>query len=250
MRYLYFIAGLLLLAGTAAHTQNTPSSTATIKNVPSFDMNAMDKTVDPCVDFYQYACGNWIKNNPIPADQPAWGRFNELHERNQSILRNILEKTSADNASRSSNDQKIGDYYYSCMDETGIDAKGTAPLKPMMDRIAALQDKSQLPALVGELHNNGVRVLFDFGSEPDAKDSMMEIAGTDQGGLGLPDRDYYLKTDAKSVELRNQYVQHVTNMFQLLGEPPEKAAADAKTVLQRRDRAGEGLDGSSRAARS
>ncbi len=232
MRRLSLIACVLLLAGIAAQAQSpASSSTEQIKNVPSFDLNAMDKSADPCVDFYQYACGNWIKNNPIPADQPEWGRFNELHERNQLILRNILDKTSADNPGRSSNDQKIGDYYYSCMDEAGIDAKGTAPLKPMMDRIAALQNKSQLPALIGELHNNGVRVLFDFGSEPDAKDSMMEIAGTDQGGLGLPDRDYYLKTDAKSVELRNQYVQHVTNMFQLLGESPQKAAADAKTVL-------------------
>src|ERR1019366_2654837 len=177
-----------LLVGIAAQAQSPASSSnEQIKNVPSFDLNAMDKSADPCVDFYQYTCGNWIKNNPIPADQPEWSRFNELHERNQMILRNILDKTSADNPGRSSNDQKIGDYYASCMDETGIDAKGIAPLKPMMDRIAALQNKSQLPGLIGELHNNGVRVLFDFGSEPDAKDSMMEIAGTDQGGLGRPD---------------------------------------------------------------
>src|ERR1017187_9026526 len=182
MRHLSLIACVLLLVGIAAQAQSpTSSSTEQIKNVPSFDLNAMDKSADPCNDFYQYACGNWIKNNPIPADQPEWGRFNELHERNQLILRNILDKTSADKPGRSSNDQKIGDHYYSCMDEAGIDAKGMAPLKPMLDRIAALQDKSQLPGLIGELHN--------------------------------------------------KYVQHVTNMFHLLGESPEKATADAKTVL-------------------
>jgi len=234
MRRPILIACALLLVGISVQAQNpnpSPASSGELKTVPSFDINAMDKSVDPCVDFYQYACGDWLKNNPIPADQAEWGRFDELHERNQMILRNILEKASADNPNRSSNDQKIGDFYYSCMDEAGIKAKGTAPLKPMMERIDAVNDKSQLPALVGQLHSSGVEALFAFGSEPDAKDSMMEIAGTDQGGLGLPDRDYYLKTDAKSVEMRSAYVQHVTNMFKLLGESPDKAAANAKTVL-------------------
>jgi putative endopeptidase len=225
---------ILVFALGAAQAQSASSAPASEQPKPmvSFDVNAMDKSVDPCTNFYQYACGNWIKNNPIPADQAQWGRFNELHEHNQVVLRNILEKYSANSPQRTSNEQKIGDYYYSCMDEAGINAKGIATLKPLLDRIDALNDKAQLPVLVGYLQKNGVHALFDFGSEPDAKDSKMEIAGTDQGGLGLPDRDYYLKTDQKSVDLRNKYVEHMTKMFTLLGESPAQAAADAQTVLK------------------
>ncbi|HTZ90051.1 MAG TPA: M13 family metallopeptidase [Alloacidobacterium sp.] len=234
MRRFSLLSLVLVFAAVGGQAQN-PNSVSDAKQpkpMVSFDVNAMDQSVSPCTDFYQYACGNWIKNNPIPADQPEWGRFNELHEHNQLVLRNILEKYSADNPQRTSTEQKIGDYYYSCMDEAGINAKGTATLKPLLDRIDGLSDKAQLPALVGYLQKNGVHALFDFGSEPDAKDSKMEIAGTDQGGLGLPDRDYYLKTDQKSVDLRNKYVEHITKMFTLLGESPAKAAADAQTVLK------------------
>ena len=230
MRNLFYLSALALLAIGAAHAQGASSTVP--KPVQSFDLTAIDKSVDPCTDFYQYACGNWLKQNPIPPDQSSWGRFNELHERNQTILRNILEKQSADNPSRSANDQKIGDYYSSCMDETGIEAKGTKPVQPMLDRINGLNDKSELPALLGQMHNAGINVLFSFGSEPDAKDSAVVIAGTDQGGLGLPDRDYYLKDDAKSVETRQKYEQHVANMFKLAGDSPDKATAEAKTVLQ------------------
>lgn len=223
-------AGWLLTALASAQTAGT-TPPATPKHVNSFDINAIDKSVDPCADFYHFACGSWLKNNPIPSDQASWGRFNELHERNQTVLRNILEKQSADNANRSATDQKIGDYYLSCMDEQGIEAKGIAPLRPWLDRIDAMKDKSELPGLIGYLHNGGINALFGFGSEHDAKNSMMEIAGTDQGGIGLPDRDYYIKTDPKSVETRGKYEQHVSNMFKLAGESADKAAADAKTVM-------------------
>ncbi len=234
MRRTFVLAATVLLCAALAQAQSAGSSSSNseqVKRVPSFDMSAMDKTADPCVDFFQYACGNWIKNNPIPPDQASWGRFNELHERNQLILKEILEKRTADTPGRSSNDQKIGDYYYSCMDDAGIEAKGITPLQGPFDHIAAMKDKAELPTFLALAHRHGMRAFFEFGSEPDAKNSVMEIAGTDQGGLGLPDRDYYLKTDAKSVELRKAYVEHVTNMFKLVGESPEKAAADAKTVM-------------------
>ncbi len=233
MRNLVSLLAVALFAITGAQAQtNTSASPDMPKPISSFDLNAIDKSIDPCADFYHYACGNWLKQNPVPPDQAAWGRFNELHQNNQIILRNILDKQSANNAARSSTNQKIGDYYYSCMDEAGIEAKGMKPVQPTLDHIAALKNKSELPQLIGNLHSAGVNVLFAFGSEPDAKDSKMEIAGADQGGLGLPDRDYYLKDDAKSVETRKQYEQHITNMFKLAGDPAGKAAAEAKTVMQ------------------
>jgi putative endopeptidase len=197
-----------------------------------FDLTAIDKSADPCVDFYQYACGGWIKNNPIPADQSRWGRFSELEERNREVLHQILEEAAHATGKRDATTQKTGDYYAACMDTAGIDAKGLAPLQPEFDRIQNLKDKSELAAEIAHLHRGGMSALFEFGSGQDFKNSNEVIAQTDQGGIGLPDRDYYLKTDEKSVELRKAYVAHVQKMFELAGDAPDQAKAQAETVMR------------------
>ena len=232
MRRLLFTTGLVLLAVSSTLAQNPGASSAKPAEISSFDLTAIDKSVDPCQDFYHYACGTWLKNNPIPPDQSSWGRFNELHERNQTILRDILEKQSVDNPGRDRVNQKIGDYYYSCMDEAAIEAKGTAPIKPYIDQINSMKDKSELPTVLGGLHRAGANAFFGFGSQPDFKDSKVNIASADQGGMSLPDRDYYFKTDVKSVELREKLEQHIAKTFELYGESPAKALADAKIVMQ------------------
>ena len=196
-----------------------------------FSIAAIDKTVSPCEDFYQYACGNWNRSNPIPSDQSRWGRFNELLERNQRTLKDILETASAKGPNRTPVEQKIGEYYMACMDEKGTEQKGTAPLKPYLDKIASIEDKRALAPSLAELHNLGADGFFSIGAGPDYKNSKMTIVHASEGGLGLPDRDYYLKTDPKSAELRTKYVEHVTKMFTLLGHSAEQAAAEAKSVL-------------------
>ena len=223
MRLSLLLTAALLLTCASMSAQE---SKATANSV----VTSLDKSADPCVDFYQFACGGWLKNNPIPADQSIWSRFGELAERNREELRGILE-TAAKAPNRDADEQKIGDYYSTCMDEAAIEKKGIAVLKPEFDRINALGDKSALPAQIAYLHGQGINALFAFGSGADFKNAKQVIAQADQGGLSLPDRDYYVKDDAKSVELRKQYLQHVTNMFKLLGDAPDKAAAEATAVM-------------------
>ena len=182
------------------------------------DLGAMDANVSPCANFYQYACGNWRAKNPIPPDQARWGRFNELAERNLVIEREILEKAAQASADRSAVDQKIGDFYAACMDEAGADRKGVEPIRPLLDRIQAIRSKEQLAGELAELKRIGINGVFGFYASPDFADASVNIANIDQGGLSLPDRDYYLKTDERSIELRNKYEQHVANMFGLLAK--------------------------------
>ncbi|HET9182234.1 MAG TPA: M13 family metallopeptidase [Candidatus Angelobacter sp.] len=215
-------------AGGSAHAS---SASKPVTRPKSFDLSAMDKSVSPCQDFYEYACGNWRKNNPIPPDEARWGRFNELADYNRQILHQILQKDSANNPKRNPVQQKIGDMYESCMDVKAVNAKGSKPIKPELDRVAAITNKDQLMSTVAYLQKLGVPVLFGFRSQPDMHNASMEMAAIYQGGLGLPDRQYYLAQDDKSKETRAKYVEHVTTMFKLLGDSPATAAKEAQTVM-------------------
>ena len=197
-----------------------------------FDLANLDRSVSPCDDFFQFADGGWVKSHPIPAAYPSWGTFNKLRDDNEDALQKILDKAAADkSAAPGSNWQKIGDFYASCMNESAIETAGITPLKPDLQIIANINDAKALQAAIASLQRQGVRPLFGFGSQQDFKNSTQEIAGARQGGLGMPDRDYYTKDDEKSVKLRAAYVQHVTNMFKLMGDDDAKAAAEAKTVM-------------------
>jgi len=225
---------IALLAAAAAATLPSALGAAPPPATPppsGVDLAGIDTKTAPCDDFYQYVCGNWKLAHPIPADRPSWGRFDELQERNLAILHTILEEDAVDAPGRNPIQRQIGDFYAACMDEVGIEAKGIAPLKPMLDRIAGLADRAALADLVAHLHPAGVSVLFGFSSLQDFKDATQVLAIADQGGLGLPDRDYYLKDDAKSVEQRKLYLAHVHNMLALSGEPADRAAAEAQAVL-------------------
>jgi putative endopeptidase len=200
------------------------------KHEPVLDINSMDRSIDPCVDFFAYSCGGWIKNNPIPPDQASWDTYSKMEDENRERLRGILEVAAQPDPNRSAVTQKIGDYYASCMDEKAIEAKGAEPLQPGLEKITGIHSKADLADLAAEMTDDNV--LFRFESIQDYRNANQMVANADQGGLGLPDRDYYTKTDAKSEELRRQYVAHVQKMFELLGDKPEVAATEAQTVLQ------------------
>jgi putative endopeptidase len=230
-RVIFGCASLVALASLLLLATHLPAKTAGDTSSWGFSLNNLDRSCKPCDDFYQFAMGGWRKANPIPPEYPTWGTFAQLRDNNLTAMRTILDAAAKANAAKGSNEQKIGDFYFSCMDTSAIEAAGLKPIEKELASITAINDRASLDAAIARLQREGANTLFRFTSGQDYKDSSKVIAQASQGGLGMPDRDYYLRDDDKSKQLRADYVQHVTNMFELAGDPSDKAATEANTVM-------------------
>src|SRR5438105_1359438 len=208
------------------------SVTAISGQTAHFDVTGMDTKAAACADFYQYANGGWLAANPIPPQYPAWGVANVLNEKNRDVLHDILEAAAKNVGShKSPNEQKVGDYYATCMDEARIEADGLKPIQAELDRIARINNQGTLQDEIGHLHSMSLNAGFGSGSNQDLRKSSEVIAAISQGGLGLPNRDYYTKTDDRSKSIRDEYVKHIAKMFELMGDDAAKSASEAQTVM-------------------
>src|SRR5579863_4208557 len=228
-RSIALVCFLLAISPCFAQTSSAP----VLPYSPSLDTTSMDKTIDPCVDFYTYSCGGWQKRNPIPPDQTSWSVYGKLYQDNLMFLRGILDEAATAKTGRTQVSQEIGDFYGSCMNETAVNQRGVRAIQAQLAAIAALKSVHDFAAFIANVTLPfGRTILFSSGSGQDPDNSDQFIADLDQGGLGLPDRDYYTKEDAKSKEIREKYVQHVQKVFELLGDKPEVAKANADTVMR------------------
>jgi endothelin-converting enzyme/putative endopeptidase len=232
------IAAVLLLLAAPLFAQTTTTSEqakplTAMPYTPSLDVTAMDKAANPCDDFYQYSCGGWIAHNPIPADQASWSVYGKLSDENSRFLWGVLEGVKPGTANRTPVQAKIGDYFAACMNESEIDHLGYTPIKPLLAEIHAIASKKDLAKFLAAEHlrSSSRRFLFGFGSDQDYDDATQVIATANAGGLGLPDRDYYTKEDAKSKDVREKYVAHIAKVLELVGVKPAQAAKDANTIL-------------------
>jgi len=227
----WVLAGFLGLMAVYSAMGQTAQPLPAIPYSPSLDLTSLDRTVDPCVDFYKFTCGGWQKNNPIPADQASWSVYAKLAIENQQFLWGILED-DAKAKNRTPVQQKVGDYFAACMNTSAIDALGAKPVQPVLAQIAALKTRAELVKAIAAInHEHPGSFFFGAGVGQDAVDSSLEIVELRAGGLGLPDRDYYTKTDAKSVKIREQYVAFIAQILGLAGESSDAAKADATAIL-------------------
>ena len=227
---------LLLVIVPGASAQPSPAQKAqepVLPYYPSLDLRSMDRSIDPCVNFYEYSCGGWKKNNSIPADQTSWSVYGKLYQDNLNFLRAILEEAAVDSPKRDLVTKEIGDFYAACLDEATVEKRGIAPVQNELDAIARLKSARDLAPLIARLQlAHGQVILFNSGSMQDLDNSEQVIAEIDQGGLGLPDRDYYTKEDEKSKETRARYLEHVERVFELMGENEAAAKKNAATVMR------------------
>jgi putative endopeptidase len=233
---------LLLLVVLSLANAQTPSpqppSEAALPYSPSLDVSSMDKSVDPCVDLYRYSCGGWQKKNPIPPDQTSWSVYGKLYQDNLIFLHGMLEQAARRDAQRNAVTQQIGDFYAACMDDAAVEKRGLTAIQPELDAIVQIKSAKELTPLVARLqliydrYSYNTSLLFSAGSTQDPDDSERVIADVDQGGLAMPDRDYYIKDDAKSKETRERYLQHVQRVFELIGDGPAAAKRNAETVMR------------------
>jgi putative endopeptidase len=225
------VVGIVACSHNSSAPESSQRAEPLLPYTPSLDVTSMDRSVNPCEDFYTYSCGRWMKNNPIPSDQTSWSVYGKLYQDNLNYLRGILEEASTAK-NRDTVTQEIGDYYAACMNETTIEKLGASPIQSDLSAIAAVKNVKDFAPLIATLHLRGDAMFFDSGSTQDPDNSDEVILEVNQGGLGLPDRDYYIKDDAKSKETREKYLQHVQKMFELIGDSPDVAKKNADTVMR------------------